>query len=199
VERFEHLSMVVFLVLGLGLVKLMTAFGSVMSGNISAREEGRQPVPFYWVHSLLLTMVFIGMVVFWWNAYPLNNVDFMPDEKWNLFLYLLFLCSPITYFLMSDVLMPKSSEAAKFGLKKHYYDNCRLLMGLSMLLQLFSLLNLLVFFNDDISSPRCIGRLVLLGLLTPLLFSKNERLHQSIMTIFFLGFLYSMFKYHTHV
>ncbi len=102
-------------------------------------------------------MVFIGMVVFWWNAYPLNDVAFMPDEKWNLFLYLLFLCTPIAYFLMSDMLMPKSSEA------------------------------------------RCMGLLGLLVLLTPLLFSKNEHLHQSIMTLVFLGFLYSMFKYHTHV
>jgi len=198
-ERFEHLSMVVFLVLGLGLVKLMTSFGSVMSENIANREQGRQPVSFYWAHSLLLTMVFIGMVVFWWNAYPLNDTAFMPDEKWNLLLYLLFLCSPVTYFLMSDVLMPKSSEIANINLKNHYYDNSRILMGLSMLLQLFSLLNLLVFFGDNISSPRCIGRLVLLALLTPLLFSKNERLHESIMTIFFCGFLYSMFKYHTHV
>ena len=44
-QRFEHLSRVVFLVLGLGMVKLMTSLGSMMSGNIAAREEGRQPVP----------------------------------------------------------------------------------------------------------------------------------------------------------
>ena len=191
--------MVVFLILGLGLVKLMTSFGSVMSRNITAREDGREPVHFYWVHSLLMTMVFIGMVVFWWNAYPLNNVAFMPDEKWNLLLYLLFLCSPVTYFLISDVLMPKSSEGDHVSLKDHYYENCRILMGLSMLLQLFSLLNLLVFFKDEITSPRCIGRVVLMVLLAPLLFSKDERLHRGVMGVFFLGFLYSMFKYHLHV
>jgi hypothetical protein len=146
-------------------------------------------------------MVFTGMVVFWWNAYPLNDVSLMPDAKWNLFLYLLFLCSPVTYFLMSDVLMPKSSELPEAGgdLKRHYYNNCQVLMGLSMLLQLFSLLNLLVFFKEDPASAKCIGRIALLALLTPLLFTKNERWHQSVMTLFFVGFLYSMFKYHTHV
>ena len=200
-DRFEHLSMVVFLILGLGLVKLMTSFGAVMSSNITGRETGRQPIKFYWVHSLLLIMVFTGMVVFWWNAYPLNDVSLMPDAKWNLFLYLLFLCSPVTYFLISDVLMPKASELTEAGgdLKGHYYNNCKVLMGLSILLQLFSLLNLLVFFKEDPASPQCVGRVVLLGLLTPLLFTKSERWHKSVMSLFFVGFLYSMFKYHTHV
>ena len=119
-ERFEHLSMVVFLILGLGLVKLLTSFGAVLSGNIAARESDQAPVRFYWPHSLLLVMVFIGMVVFWWNAYPLNDTRFMPDDSWNLFVYLLFLCSPVAYFLMSDVLMPKSNQSDARDLKTHY-------------------------------------------------------------------------------
>ncbi|MBJ95748.1 MAG: hypothetical protein CMP23_14905 [Rickettsiales bacterium] len=191
--------MVVFLILGLGLVKLMTSFGTVLSNRLSAESSKQGDVRFYWVHSLLVAMVFIGMVVFWWNAYPLNNPELMGDEDWNLFLYLLFLCSPVTYFMMSDVLMPPSSQLAGADLKKYYFSNYQVLMGLSMLLQLFSLLNLLVFFGDSINSPKCIGRVVLIFLLTPLMFSKSERLHQSIVGLFFMGFLYSMFKYHTHV
>ena len=190
--------MVVFLILGLGLVRLMTSFGSVMSNNITARASGRTKVQFYWVHSLLMIMVFIGMVVFWWNAYPLNDTAFMPDRRWNLFLYLLFLCSPVTYFLMSDVLMPRSTDDQSTNLKVHYYDNFQVLIGLAMLLQVFSLLNLLVFFDDTISSARCIGRLALLAVLTPLLVSKNERLHQAVMSLFFAGFLYTLLKYHLH-
>jgi hypothetical protein len=64
-ERFEHLSMVVFLILGIGLVKLMTSLGAVMSRNLTARAAGRQLARFYWVHSLLMGMVFTGMIVFW--------------------------------------------------------------------------------------------------------------------------------------
>jgi len=143
-------------------------------------------------------MVFIGMVVFWWNAYPLNRADVMAESDWNLFLYLLFLCSPMTYFLMSDALMPKDTADGVMDLKEYYYRNCRLLIGLSLLLQLFSLLNLLVFFDDVITSRRCISRVVLLFLLAPLLFSKNELHHKATMGIFFAGFLHSMIKYHTH-
>ncbi|HCP45302.1 MAG TPA: hypothetical protein DIU15_04640 [Deltaproteobacteria bacterium] len=198
-ERFEHLSMVVFLILGLGLVRLMTSLGSAMSNNITARTSGREPIRFYWVHGMLVVMVFVGMVVFWWNAYPLNDTTFMADEKWNLFLYLLFLCSPVTYFLMSDMLMPKVSDEQQTDLKKYYYDNHQVLMGLALVLQLFSLLNLVVFFNEAIGSTRCVSRLLLLVVLTPLLFSKNERLHQVVMSLFFAGFVYTLAKYHLYV
>ena len=74
-----------------------------------------------------------------------------------------------------------------------------MLIGLAQLLQLFSLLNLLVFFDDVITSTKCISRVVLIILLTPLLFSEKEALHKTVMGTFFLGFLYSLFKYHTHV
>jgi hypothetical protein len=198
-DRFEHLSMVVFLILGIGLVKLMTSFGAVMSRNLTARAEGREPARFYWVHSLFMGMVFTGMIVFWWNAYPLNDTAFMPDDEWNLFIYLLFLCSPMAYFLVSDVLMPKDAGAGGLSLRDYYYKNSTLLIGLCLLLQVLSLVNLLVFFNDVITSSRCLGRVALIVMLTPLMFSKKEALHKTVMCVFFLGFLYSLFKYHTHV
>ena len=119
-DRFEHLSMVAFLILGLGIVRFMTSWGALISRNIIIHdiEEQEKQIKkisksemltkkldnlknmkrkklgrctFYWVHSLLLFMIFFTMIIFWWNSYPLNNVDFMPDEKWNLFVYLLFL------------------------------------------------------------------------------------------------------------
>ena len=134
--RFEHLSMVAFLILGLAMVRLMTSCGALIARNIISHEiEDREkerktksksellakkmdglrkqktgyelsPVRFYWVHNLLVTMVFFTMIIFWWNAYPLNNTKFMPDSKWNLFLYLLFLFGPFLLFLICDVILP---------------------------------------------------------------------------------------------
>ena len=37
-ERFEHLSMVTFLILGLALVRLMTSYGSLFARNVIANE-----------------------------------------------------------------------------------------------------------------------------------------------------------------
>ena len=38
-ERFEHLSMVTFLILGLALVRLMTSYGSLFARNVIANEH----------------------------------------------------------------------------------------------------------------------------------------------------------------
>ena len=93
-ERFEHLSMVTFLILGLALVKLMTSYGSLFARNVIANEHDGDSnnsdynkdntltkVNFYWLHNILVLIIFLTIIIFWWNAYPLNNLDFMPDNK----------------------------------------------------------------------------------------------------------------------
>ena len=227
-ERFEHLSMVSFLILGLAIVRFMTSWGSLLARNIISHdleEEEKQikkksksemisrkldgfkkgnktrhlaRASFYWVHSLLLFMIFFTMIIFWWNAYPLNDVQFMPDEKWNLFVYLLFLCGPFLFFLICDVIMPFNVEDIDIDLKSYYYKHSKLIIGLIILLQFSFLTNLLVFFKEDITSAKCIGRIFLIILFTPLYFTKNTRLHSSIMCIFFIGFIYTIIKYHIY-
>ena len=106
-ERFEHLSMVTFLILGLALVRLMTSYGSLFARNVIANEyEGDSnynkentltKVNFYWLHNILVLITFLTIIIFWWNVYPLNNLDFMPDNKWNLFSYFLFLLGPLFF------------------------------------------------------------------------------------------------------
>ena len=227
-DRFEHLSMVAFLILGLGIVRFMTSWGALLARNIISHdleEEEKQikmksksdlveikltslkkkveprhlaRASFYWVHSLLLIMIFFTMIIFWWNAYPLNDVKFMPDEKWNLFVYLLFLCGPFLLFLICDVIMPFNVEDIDIDLKSYYYKHSKLIIGLIILLQFTFLINLLVFFKEDITSTKCIGRIVLIFLFMPLFFTKNSRIHSSLMCIFFIGFIYTIVKYHLY-
>ena len=225
--RFEHLSMVAFLILGLALVRLMTSYGALLARNITRNEieaenDNRSkskskmlstkleslrknkedpplsPVRFYWVHNMLIIMVFFTMIIFWWNAYPLNNTQFMPDSKWNLFLYLMFLLGPFILFLICDVILPFNRDEKDMDMKKYYYRHYKLIIGLSLLLQMSFLGNLVVFFQEDITSTICIGRIILIFLLSPLFFSKKEILHSIIMSIFFTGFIYTIVKYHIY-
>ena len=226
-ERFEHLSMVAFLILGLGIVRFMTSWGALISRNIIIHdiEEQEKQIKkisktemlakkldnlknikrnklgrckFYWVHSLLLFMIFFTMILFWWNAYPLNNVQFMPDEKWNLFVYLLFLLGPFLLFLICDIIMPFNVDDIDIDLRYYYYKHSKLIIGLIIILQFSFLINLLVFFHEDITSIKCIGRIILITVFTPLYFTKNEKIHASIMCFFFLGFIYTIVKYHIY-
>ena len=197
--RFEHLSMVIFVILGLGMVMLLTSAGGALGRNVTRKAGEPAPVRFYWPHNLMMGMIFTGMMVFWWNAYPLNDLELWPDERWNLGLYLLFLFSPVLYYLIGDVLMPRHVKGNRIDLKQHYYANHRLLFSLTELLQIFSVINLLVFFDESITSTKVIGRIALILLLAPLLFTKNERVHYTVTIIFFFGFVYSLMKYHFYV
>ena len=227
-ERFEHLSMVAFLILGLAIVRFMTSWGSLLARNIISHdiEEEQKLIKrksksdlvemklsglkkgydkkhlarayFYWVHSLLMIMIFFTMIIFWWNAYPLNDLDFMPDNKWNLFVYLLFLLGPFLLFLICDVIMPFNVEEIDIDLKVYYYKHSKLIIGLIILLQLSFLINLIVFFQEEITSTKCIGRIILIILFTPLFFTKDTRIHSILMSIFFIGFIYTIIKYHIY-
>ena len=201
-ERFEHLSMVTFLILGLALVRLMTSYGSLFARNVIANEyEGDSnynkentltKVNFYWLHNILVVITFLTIIIFWWNVYPLNNLDFMPDNKWNLFSYFLFLLGPFIFFMLCDIIVPSNRDNIEINLKIYYYKHNKLIIGLCILLQISFLINLLFFFQEDISSTKCIGRIVLIFMMTPLFFSKNEKIHQSVISIFFIGFIYTV-------
>ena len=45
-------------------------------------------------------------------------------------------------------------------------------------------------------SMKVIGRVIMLCIMTPMIFINNKRLHEIGMTIFFLGFIYTIIKYH---
>lgn len=220
--------MVAFLILGLAIVRFMTSWGSLLARNIISHDieeeekqikqksksdlvemklanlkKSKEPrrlarATFYWVHSLLLFMIFFTMIIFWWNAYPLNDISFMPDEKWNLFVYFLFLLGPFLLFLICDVIMPFNVEDYDIDLKAYYYKHSKLIIGLIILLQFSFLINLLIFFKEDITSAKCIGRIILITLFIPLFFNKNSIVHSSIMCIFFIGFIYTIIKYHIY-
>ena len=208
-ERFEHLSMVTFLILGLALVRLMTSYGSLFARNVIANEhEGDYnnsnynkentliKVNFYWLHNILVLITFLTIIIFWWNVYPLNNLDFMPDNKWNLFSYFLFLLGPFIFFMLCDIIVPSNRDSLEINLRIYYYKHTKLIIGLCILLQISFLINLLFFFQEDIYSTKCIGRIALIIMLIPLFFSKNEKIHQPVISIFFIGFVYTVLKYH---
>ena len=75
-ERFEHLSMVTFLILGLALVRLMTSYGSLFARNVIANEHDGDSnnseynkdntltkVNLYWLHNILVIIIIYRKIV----------------------------------------------------------------------------------------------------------------------------------------
>ena len=100
----------------------------------------------------------------------------------------------------SEVVVPHEDEtkAIEVDLKEYYYRHHKVILGLAVILQVCLLANLFVFFKGELASLKVVGRVIMLCIMTPMIFSKNERLHEIGMTVFFLGFIYTIIKYHIY-
>ena len=196
-ERFEHLSMVAFLILGLAMVRLMTNLTSLIAKNM-IHNKNENGVKFYWVHSVICFITFFMIVLFWWTCYPLNNLDYFPDEGWNLFTFWLFLTVPLLMFMLCEVVLPQDHTGQYPNLYDYYYQNHKVIVGLAWTLQVGLIANHFVFFQGELYSLKVLGRVIMISVMLPMVFSNNKRLHEIGMGIFFIGFIYTIVKYHIY-
>ena len=193
---YSHLSMIAFVILGLSMVRLMINYSSLLAKNYNDSPD--DDVFFYWPHTAMSLITFFTIILFWWTSYPLRDVAYYPNEGWNLFTFLLYLSVPFLFFMVSEIIAPQPDtyKDIEVDLKTYYYDNYRVILGLAVVLQVCLLANLFVFFQGELMSMKVIGRLLMLCLMIPMVFIGNKRLHEIGMTIFFLGFIYTIVKYH---
>ena len=195
---YTHLSMIAFVILGLSMVRLMIAFSTLLSKNHN--EDPDDDVFFYWPHTAISIITFFTIILFWWTSYPLRDLTYFPNSGWNLFTFLLYLSAPFLFFMVSEVVVPnpESYENKELRLKDYYYKHHKVILGLALALQCCLLANLFVFFKGELVSLKVAGRVLMLVLMTPMIFSSNKRLHEIGMTVFFLGFIYTIIKYHIY-
>ena len=195
---YTHLSMIAFVILGLSMVRLLIAFSSLLSKNHN--DDPDDDVSFYWPHTAISFITFFTIILFWWTSYPLRDLNYFPNSGWNLFTFLLYLSVPFIFFMISEVVVPHEDEtkAIEVDLKQYYYKHHKVILGLAVALQCCLLVNLFVFFKGELVSVKVVGRVIMLCIMTPMIWSSNKRLHEIGMTIFFLGFIYTIFKYHIY-
>ena len=195
---YTHLSMIAFVILGLSMVRLMISFSTLLSKNHN--DDPDDDVFFYWPHTAISIITFFTIILFWWTSYPLRDLNYFPNSGWNLFTFLLYLSAPFLFFMVSEVVVPnpESYENKELKLKDYYYKHHKVILGLALALQCCLLANLFVFFKGELVSLKVAGRVLMLVLMTPMIFSSNKRLHEIGMTVFFLGFIYTIIKYHIY-
>tara|TARA_B100000287_G_C20391871_1_gene686007 strand:+ start:141 stop:746 length:606 start_codon:yes stop_codon:yes gene_type:complete len=195
---YTHLSMIAFVILGLSMVRLMISFSTLLSKNHN--DDPDDDVFFYWPHTAISIITFFTIILFWWTSYPLRDLDYFPNSGWNLFTFLLYLSAPFLFFMVSEVVVPdpETYKDKELKLKDYYYKHHKVILGLAVALQCCLLANLFVFFKGELISLKVAGRVLMLVLMTPMIFSSNRRLHEIGMTVFFLGFIYTIIKYHIY-
>ena len=195
---YSHLSMIAFVILGLSMVRLMINYSSLLAKNYNDDED--DDVFFYWPHTAMSFITFFTIILFWWTSYPLRNLEYFPNEGWNLFTFVLYLSVPFLFFMVTEVIAPQIEEhrGKEVNLKEYYYKHHKVIIGLAVILQVCLLANLFVFFQGELVSMKVVGRVIMLCIMTPMIWSTNKRLHEIGMTVFFIGFIYTIIKYHIY-
>ena len=195
---YSHLSMIAFVILGLSMVRLMINYSSLLAKNHN--DDPDDDVIFYWPHTAICFITFFTIILFWWTSYPLRDLDYFPNESWNLFTFLLYLSVPFLFFMVSEVVapQPESYKDIEVNLREYYYHNHRVILGLAWMLQVMLLANLFVFFKGELESLKVVGRVAMLCIMAPMVISNNKRIHEIGMAIFFIGFIYTILKYHVY-
>ena len=195
---YSHLSMIAFVILGLSMVRLMINYSALLAKNHN--DDPDDDVVFYWPHTAICFITFFTIILFWWTSYPLRDLEYYPNESWNLFTFLLYLSVPFLFFMVSEIVAPtlEQHKEKEVNLREYYYHNHRVILGLAWILQVCLLANLFVFFQGELASLKVVGRVIMLIIMLPMVFSSNERVHEIGMGIFFVGFIYTILKYHVY-
>ena len=194
---FSHLSMIAFVILGLSMVRLMINFSALLAKNYN--DDGDDDVKFYWPHTAFSFITFFTIILFWWTSYPLRDLTYYPNEGWNLFTFLLYLSVPFLFFMVSEVVAPQDHEGKAYDLQEYYYKNHKVILGLAWTLQVCLIGNLFVFFHGELYSLKVLGRFIMLAVMAPMVISDNKRVHEIGMGVFFVGFIYTIIKYHIFI
>ena len=194
---FSHLSMIAFVILGLSMVRLMINFSALLAKNYN--DDGDDDVIFYWPHTAFSFITFFTIILFWWTSYPLRDLTYYPNEGWNLFTFLLYLSVPFLFFMVSEVVAPQDHEGKAYDLQEYYYKNHKVILGLAWMLQVCLIGNLFVFFHGELLSLKVLGRFIMLAVMAPMVISDNKRVHEIGMGVFFVGFIYTIIKYHIFI
>ena len=194
---FSHLSMIAFVILGSSMVRLMINFSALLAKNYN--DDGDDDVKFYWPHTAFTFITFFTIILFWWTSYPLRDLNYYPNEGWNLFTFLLYLSVPFLFFMVSEVVAPQDHEGKAYDLQEYYYKNHKVILGLAWTLQVCLIGNLFVFFHGELYSLKVLGRFIMLAVMAPMVISDNKRVHEIGMGVFFVGFIYTIIKYHIFI
>lgn len=109
---FEHLAVLISIVLGLGLTHLLT--------TVQRLVQARGRVRLYWLPLVWVGLIFVGLIEWWWASFALRQ-----HAVWNFFYFLFVLLSPVTLFLAASFVLPEVAPGESVDLRTHYYDSRR--------------------------------------------------------------------------
>jgi len=110
-DPFSYICVLTSIVAGLAVTRLVSGFGQLL--------QTRARTPSYWVHTLWMVNILLGIIITWWIQYRWRNWP-----HWTLFLFLWLLVAPLILYLVTALLFPTNQdEVVVTNWREHYYAN----------------------------------------------------------------------------
>ncbi|HUP89584.1 MAG TPA: hypothetical protein VM100_09545 [Longimicrobiales bacterium] len=109
--RFEHFSVLISIVIGLGVTQLLL--------NVYQLIQARERLRAYWLPIFWTCVLFVAMVEWWWYLWDIRA----HTEGWNFFYFMFVLMSPVTLYMAAAFALPEPRDNEVTDLREYYYRN----------------------------------------------------------------------------
>lgn len=174
-SRFEFLSVLLSVVLGVAIARILGSWGELI--------RGRRRVTFFGPHLAWTAFVFVMIVFGWWSAWLAR--DQAPSFRFGV--YLLLLVQPGVVVLAAFLLTPPLPEAGTLDLRAYFLDNARWFFSLLALAALLAIAGSVVrgAFEPALDGLRTAMALLFGGLAA----ARDARVHRAGATLAFVALL----------
>lgn len=173
-DRFSFVMVLLSIIVGLGITELLT--------NVAHQIQQRAKSKPYWIHSFLVTIIFVAFLQQWWEMWGLH-----AQEMWSFPVLLLMIGGPVCLYVISHLMFPDDIKGIDF--KEIYFDDARILYMLAALAVILATLfrplsfGAPLFVTDNLTSLGFLISFIILAI------SKNRWIHGTLVPLMLIALL----------
>ena len=168
---FEFLMVLVSIIIGLGIAEILTGVARLIRCRDSIRG--------YWVHSVIVTAVFFGLLQQWWEIWGLRDTS-----EWTFLGLIMMLTGPVGLFIFAHLLFPEPMRGA--NIREYYYGITRPIWCLAAVTAILATSFRPLIFGSELLSPDNVTSFVLIVGFIVLAISRHPVLHAILVPVFLL-------------
>jgi hypothetical protein len=166
---FEFLMVLVSIIIGLGIAEILT--------GIARQLRTRRSTQSYWVHSILVAVIFFALLQQWWEIWGLRL-----EPEWPFYGLVMMVSGPVGLFLIAHLLFPEPMDGA--NIREYYYGVMRPIWLLGLFTVVCSTVFRPLIFGEDLYTPDNASSLLYLIGFIALAISRRPIIHAILVPIF---------------
>lgn len=183
-DRFSFVMVLLSIIVGLGVTELLT--------NVARQVQSRSKIKTYWLHSVLITIIFIALLQQWWESWDQRFV-----ETWSFPILMLMLGGPVGLYIISHLMFPRVIEGTDF--KKFYYDNHRITYLIGAATVVFATTYRPLSFGDNLIDLDNAASLVIFAVFLVLAATSDKLTHHLLVPMLCAAVVFDVLFFHMSI